>query len=166
MRLINDDGSLRFDYVCGCGKNRSVHDANCATLSVAMPVYGLRNKLLTVSNRWVLCRLYPNDISEYRWSQMFGSSLEYPKAVWEPCAPVYLEPGEIPTDQLTWEVIRAVRADRSKSAAQRDQEFMESVARKEKRTHDRILDDIKDSAPAFNTIPGKKAHVSFPSSRQ
>ncbi len=162
MRAINDDGSLKFNYRCVCGLNASVHSAACR-MTIAEPVWIVRKMRLDLERQWVLCRAIPS-LPEDKFREVFGSMVEYRPFEWAPCdganGAVSLEPSEEPSEAITWEVIRHIRALRSKSQAQMDSEYLDAVARREAQKRDNILQDIKSEAPAFNGIPGEKHHWS------
>lgn len=109
---------------------------------------------------WVLCALIETDVKD-------GSLEGTGQASWIPVSgpkgPLALDPFEIPNLTTTQYVIDTIRHERTKSAAEIGQEWDQSQAQREKARWNRAYDQIRDASTAFYNVPGRKAHVSFPS---
>jgi hypothetical protein len=160
MQKLNDEGTPQYDFVCACGQNRSVHEPWCKSLVIPRPIYEHKKLFTQLNQQWVLCRQIQNPFSEYAWRQAFGSRMPFEKTTWAPCDPVYLEQGEWPNADITYEVIRCLRRDKEKTPKQVVDEAREAQAKVEQANRDRIRDQVKDQQTAFLGVPGEKGHWS------
>lgn len=151
MRARHADGTPKMDYVA---------DQNTG-LIIAAPVYVDRKICILADRQWLICRLLPPEMEESEWLRVIGTAIPYPRnGTWAPCNQFMLDRGDEPTEELTWEVIGLIRAQRRAHQRSEDNELEYAMARAEEKKKEDIYFDIKDSAPAFNGIPGQKEHWS------
>lgn len=168
-KIDPDTGNKVYTYRCQCGYDVRRHTKSCrrkGSIIVAEPVY--IECLLRPDKRdqWCLAKLHAA-VSEAEWLREFGTMLLWPKhGTWLPCDPVWLEPGEQPTQALTWEVIKAVRANRSHTFADRMAEAEAIVDKRDRDNRERLLEEIKeDTHMPFGALPGRKDTVSHGGTR-
>ena len=167
MRAMDEDGNLKWDYRCPCGKNVKVHLPECvvAGLVVVEPVYAIRKIDPTLNDQWVLCCLQV-PMSEAEWVQTFGSKLPYPaNGSWAPVCTetrtVAMAPGCLPGENFTMAAIRG--RQRSREIPERDiaNATVERDKRKDEKRRTHIRERLYDVLPV-NPDPGKRGgSVSF-----
>lgn len=129
-------------------------------------------------NQWVACQLtvFPDSetgavhgTGNFAWVPI-GAGIE----------PLALDPGEVPTREVTMAITQRIRHARA-TQREREQAFEEQhrasvpldesinhpkfsrlVTPEEKKNYDNHLAMVKNEHSAFLTVPGEKAHVSFP----
>jgi hypothetical protein len=132
-------------------------------LIVKEPVYELFHILPMHRSQWVLCRKVTSVYSQMAWHRMFGSAMPFPAdGQLVPCCgalgPVAIERGKEPSLSDTEEVIKCIRAERSRTAADDKNATEAGLAKKEADTFNANFDRFKDAAPAFGGVPGDKGH--------
>jgi hypothetical protein len=149
MAVVDKDGNPQY------AESRSP-----AGLILLAPATALRKLLPHHDNSWVLCAL----VETGSWD---GQLTETGPAAWMPVSgangPVALEPHEVPNLDTTLYIIDSIRQERNKTVAQKTTEWDAAAAYREKAKWNRAYDEIRDAATAFYSVPGQKAHVSFPS---
>jgi hypothetical protein len=185
MRAMDEDGNLKWDYVCPCGKNVRVHNASCSpsvltphydeddeavvtwsmdlaktsSLIVATPVWEMRKTDISLDNQWVLCcKQFP--MSEHAWGQVFGSVLPYPKnGSWAPVATetrtVAMAPECLPGKNFTMACIRGRQLSREISAADIDNATQSRMEHQDRKRRENIHERLTDVLPV-NPNPGKR----------
>ncbi len=130
---------------------------------VMEPVYELFHILPNNRYQWILCRKVTSQYSQMAWRQMFGSAMPFPvDGQLVPCTgalgPVAIERGKEPSLSDTEEVIKCIRAERSRTAADEKNAMEAGMAKKEADTFAANVDRFKEIAPAFGGVPGDKGH--------
>jgi hypothetical protein len=151
MRARSADGSVKMEP-----------KATPSGLIVMQPVYVSRKICLFAECQWLICRNLPPEMTEDQWLASIGTGVPYPQnGTWAPLSQFTLERGAEPDEPHTWKVIELIRAQRAlhQKSEDNEEEYQQEKAR-EQRKNDIYL-HIRDIAPAFNGIPGKKEHFSF-----
>ena len=137
MRKMDEFGNLEMDYVCCCGRNVSVHSAECK-MTVAEPVWEWRKIVPHLRDQWVLCALQPPDLTEAQWLERFGTRGLYPAhGEYMPVGTedrlIALHPGKIPGESFNLAVIRGRQRSR--------EVHLESLAHDQERAQQKFMDD-------------------------
>lgn len=154
-----ETGQPQYDYVCGCGVNRAVHDPTCKTLSVPRLKWEITNIVPTLDRQWVLARWVAPEMSKRNWERVF--SLPYPELgymvpVGDAMQCLALHPGETPTRATTELMIRAVKEHFSKSARQRTRETRDAWDERDVRKREDLRLQCIDRFPVHMGWPGEK----------
>lgn len=158
MQELDDAGQPVYDYRCACGVNVSVHAASCL-LTVPTPRYIQRKVSLRLSNQWCVATLQ-TDGDLAAWIPL-GYNRHYTPEY------VCLDPGVLPCEEITWEVVRLIRDARSQTWADIENAYDEkhgpaSGAPGKERLKYRA--DVKDAIKeelGLTTEPGKCRETSF-----
>jgi hypothetical protein len=119
-------------------------------LIVASQRFVLRKECLTLQDQWVLCKwIAPMDPVE--WRKTFGHSLEWDsRGSYAPISAsgsgnyASLNPGERPTDAITWQAIRTIRANLAVDRRAEDYEISRRQDAKETSLRDQIAAEIQE----------------------
>ena len=154
-----ETGELEYDYICGCGVNRNVHDPSCNSLTVVQPKWEVRNVVPTLHNQWVFARWVAPEMSRDRWERVFN--IPYPEGgylvpVGDLMQCLALRAGEIPSRDTTLTLIGAVREHFSVSARQRAIDTKNGWDRRHEAKREELLLKFKDIAPVHMGFPGEK----------
>lgn len=112
MVMIDDEGKVEYDYFCRCGKNVSVHSAECSW-TTPKPKWEHRKLCPNQSHQWVLTKWVKPEASRDDWEATFGGvpyparGYQVPVGDYEKC--VALKSGEVPLRATTQLVIMAIR---------------------------------------------------------
>lgn len=116
--VYDANGHPVVDIVCACGTNVRVHQPSCQTLLAARTRFERVKCAPNITRRWMLCRWRcPPPVSH--WIDAFGTTDDYPangtyipvsiQVERNPRLQV-LNHDELPTEDDTWERIKAIRA--------------------------------------------------------
>ena len=135
---------------------------------ITVPQFELRPMLMFHRYRWAFCRL--GFMTEEEWNKSIGTKSEYPRnGFWQPIGtphcPAVLDIREDPTEESTWQAIRAVREERTRSLIDFKNGMIESDQKAEKYKRGKMFDRILDAMTAFSNIPGRKNNTSFANTR-
>ncbi len=108
---------------------------------------------------WVCCALIEVD-------QKDGELAHTGMGSWVPVSssrsgPAALPQGVLPDAELTQAVVAAVKAQRERTVADEANDWEDLTRKREIDRWRLCYDIIRDSAPAFNSVPGRKGRVSF-----
>lgn len=114
-------------------------------------------------NVWVLAQwLKPPPLAQ--WEAQLGKLIPYPANGRYRATDVLLFEGKLPTDELTYWAIHQVRETDAQTLAQLTEQI--SAARdKKERDFDAKAEDLVNDRWT-NTVPGSKAHISYPGKTQ
>jgi len=150
MRVMDDNGKPDWDYRCPCGKNVSVHSAECVAgqLVVADPKWEIRKTDPALIDCWVLCSLQV-PMPEDEWTKTFGTRLPYPKnGTWAPVATetytVATVRGTLPGYNMTLAIARARQKTREQHIQTLENEWLDRKAADDKKRKDNAAYRIKD----------------------
>lgn len=161
------DGTRQvYDYVCGCGTNRTIHEPQCRTLSHAVPRVQVRPLMDEPwqRNSWVLCSLvHPNEVE---WINVYGTAVQYPRnGKWMPVSSgpttLIIPRNQPPTEESNQLVIRMMREFRSIPPGAWVQMWAERKHKAGKQHEARMRDQIHDILSGGSLIPGSKHEKSF-----
>ncbi len=144
----------------GEGNPQYVETTSPEGLIVLSPKTAKRLLLPDYRQCWVLCALVPvnkrdgdlQGTGEYAWMPVSGAN-----------GPVHLY--ETPEEQTNRYIIDVIRHERRTSPVAKMDEWQDEMARSERRKWQAAYDQIRDASTAYYNVPGKKGHVSFPSSK-
>ncbi len=155
-----------FDFVCGCGVNRAVHEPTCQTLSRA--VYRLvRAKVAPlIERRWILCRWTPPPPVN-GWVDLYGTLDNYPaRGRYIPLAAnghtCTLPESSPPTPDASRLACAMLKEHDSKSLRAHMADAREVVDRRDTGKKDNYRDYFRDRMGLRGHIPGSRDHVSYP----
>lgn len=183
--LFNSDGTYKMEYLCGCGKDRIVHDPSCKTLTVACVMFTQfkTDPLLNCrgnSNCFALCHWTPPP-SPKSWEALYGSFRYYPnQGRYIPISQHV--PGEtkshyisvpyphVPQPGTTERIIHMIRDHHAKSAQRLEDMDRYLSLREMTKTRDitpppnsqwsNINDRLKDKLTLTGDLPGEKGSAS------
>lgn len=160
MILVDDDGKIIYDYICGCGKNLAVHAADCTTFTLPKAQWEVRSLVPRLKDQWVLCRWQAPEASRDDWDSSFPGQ-PYPTSGYlipvgdaEKC--VCIPAGQIPYRATTDLCIQSLRDHFSKTGAQRNAETKEKWAADEEKELATLELRCKDAFPVHEGWPGEK----------
>lgn len=168
---IDGEGKDRFEILCSCGVDVSIHRPSCR-MSIA------RKKVIVVplcpqyNDQWIICRrMFP---SEAEWMKVFGTHVTYPSnGMWYPLSingdNVVTRPHRLPSEKATEFVIGMVKKWRQHSTKANIAKINEATehreAKKEADLETHLYEYIKEIAGGggISLMPGKKMETSYPS---
>lgn len=153
MSLLNGDLVPEFDYKA---------DTESGILR-AVPKYVEEKVCLHLTNQWIMSIWLPSEDFD-QWRAKYGDALEWPKhgdhwPVSHPKGVVCLEPGVVPTTDITWEFIYQAKRDRGMTLADYEKAYDERQHSKEQDMDERLMGTLTDNLPTYFGIPGSR---SFP----
>lgn len=137
------------------------HAANPHTgLIEVRPVYVKMPMLPMFRDNWVLCRYVQAD-QESVFKSKVGTMMEYPAGgIWQPLQQTVLRQGIKPKERDTWNMIRAVRANRE--AVKNHLDNAEEIQdKKHQADKNRFVDMCRDKFSAQMEVPGRKGGTAF-----
>jgi hypothetical protein len=158
MEVVDDDGNPQY-----------VESKSPAGLTVLTPKTAIRKLLPFHDHCWILCALVDmnpdtaSTVAINRDGAIYGTGSHAWMPVSGSSGPVHLGPFEEPELATTNFIIGQIRDERSKSVDEVTGQWTDEMARKEKARWNKAYDEIRDAATAYFNVPGRKAHVSFPS---
>lgn len=129
----------------------------------AVPKYTEEKVCLDLVNQWIMSVwIKPESFDE--WRANYGDALEWPKhgdfwPVSHPTGVVCLEPCVVPTVDITWEFIHAVRHSRKLSEADFEAQYDAAQKSRDDAMKDRMMGTLMNVLPVYFGIPGSR---SFP----
>lgn len=159
MILVDDAGKIIYDYFCRCGKNVSVHAAEC-NWTTPRPQWEMRSLVPNRQDQWILCSWQAPEASRDDWEAAFAGQ-PYPSDGYlipvgdaEKC--VCVPPGQVPYRATTDLCIQSIREHFTKTGAQRSAETKEKWAANEEKELATLELRCKDAFPVHEGWPGDK----------
>ncbi len=160
MILCDDEGKIVYDYVCGCGKNLSVHSATCTTFTLPKAQWEVRSLVPTLKDQWVLCRWQAPEASRDDWESSFPGQ-PYPTSGYlipvgdaEKC--VCIPYGQVPYRVTTNLCIESIRQHFKKTGKQYNKETKDRWADDDVAIREQYRLRCLDAFPVHEGFPGEK----------
>jgi len=164
------DGQYQLSYLrterrveCTDGLPGLVGPQYFKTISIMEPHYEVQRLLPNIRNRFVLC-VWVNGQSFEEWRAQFDDTMEWPKGgeyfpVSAPGHTAYLLEDEIPTLDMTWQVIRWVREDKDKAMTllEATDYYLDNDKKRVKDETEKAMHMLDNLLPAYDNIPGRRS---------
>lgn len=155
-----------YDYVCGCGKNVTIHSPDCGQISRAIARMRIESALPDHPHKWVLC--YRATVTPRAFIDVVGHDEHFRPHWWMPLGiegfppPGYFILRGEPNERATQAAVALITEYRGMKPAQWAYERRRQRTRRDQRIEDRAIDMARECLGVTLT-PGQKGEVSFPS---